>query len=55
MPIIKQKLSKYAMNDVWNADEFGFFYKMAPTRSIDLSSVRERSYNRNFPFLIIGK
>ena len=32
--IIQDTITKYAMNDVWNTDEFGLFHKMAPITTI---------------------
>ena len=34
LPEIQNTIKKYALNDVWNADEFGLFFKMAPKTTI---------------------
>ena len=42
LPKLLEKISKYSMNDVFNADEFGLFYKLAPDSSIGPSRLVER-------------
>ena len=34
LPVIVKKISKYAFNDIWNADEFGLFYKLSSVSTI---------------------
>lgn len=34
LPNLKARLLQYAINDTWNADEFGLFYALAPTTTI---------------------
>ena len=34
LPILREELSHYHLNDIWNADEFGLFYSMAPDTAI---------------------
>ena len=34
LPFLHQKTSQYALNDIFNADEFGLFYQAAPIRTI---------------------
>ena len=30
LPALRKKISEYSINDVFNVDEFGLFYKLAP-------------------------
>lgn len=30
LPNVKSKIAEYALQDVWNADEFGLFYRQPP-------------------------
>lgn len=39
MPVIRSKLSKFKVNDIYNADEFGLYYCMAPDRTIALKQL----------------
>jgi len=70
LPSIKAKISKYSLNDVFNADEFGHYFKMAPTRTIGRGAIpgRKKAKSRitylacanidgseKFPLMIIGR
>ncbi len=70
LPSIVEKLSCYAINDIWNADEFGLFYNMSlistigPERLSGTKKVKNRltllacgnaDGTENFPFMIVGK
>ena len=37
LPKLRKKSSEYSINDVFKADEFGLFYKLAPDSSIEPS------------------
>ena len=67
---IRNKIKKYALNDIWNADEFGLFFKMAPTTKIGPGRLHGRKVQKDrvtfmactnidgsekFPLLVIGK
>ena len=39
LPKLRKKVSEYSINDVFNADVFGLFYKLAPDSSTGLSSL----------------
>ncbi len=34
LPVLQEKLKKYTLKDIWNADEFGLFYQMPPRETI---------------------
>ena len=34
LPSLRQKTAQYAVNDIFNADEFGLFYQAAPIRTV---------------------
>lgn len=67
LPKLQKLLKKYALEDIWNADEFGHQYQLAPDRPIALEG-RKKDRTRltylacanadgseRFPLMIIGK
>ncbi len=46
LPGIKEHLLQYAVYDVWNADEFGLFYRMAPTSAISRAPLPWRNQQK---------
>ena len=70
LPKLRKKISEYSINDVFNADEFGLFYKLAPDSSIGPSRIAGRKKKKErltllacvngdgtekMPLLFIGK
>ena len=47
IPEIRNKIKGYALNDTWNADEFGLFFKMAPTTTIGLGQLPGRKVQKD--------
>ena len=49
---MRRKRSQYAINDVFNADEFGIFHKIAPDSSIVPSRLAGRKKKKERPTLM---
>ncbi len=47
MKKIQQKLSKYATNDIWNAEEYGLFYNLLPRSTIGPTRLPGRKNRSN--------
>lgn len=46
LPGLQQKLKNYDSRDIWNADEFGLVYRMAPDRTISQQPLRGRKKDK---------
>ncbi len=70
LPYIQQRLKNYNINDIWNADETGLYYRLAPCTTIAHTQMSGRKKDKvrlsylvcanaggteKFPLMIIGK
>ena len=49
LPKLQEKLQNYSLNDMWNADEFGLFYQLAPTQTIAPAPIPGRMRKKELP------
>ena len=54
LPKLRKRLSEYSINDVFNADEFGLFFKLAPHSSIGPSRLAGRKKKKEQLTLTAG-
>ena len=47
VPEIRNNIKGYTLNNVWNVDEFGLFFKMAPTTTIDQGKILGRKVQKD--------
>ena len=56
LPILRQKTSQYALNDIFNAEEFGLFYQAASIRTIGPARLDGRKVRKErLIFLVCAK
>lgn len=70
LPILQEKLKHYNINDIWNADETGLNYRLAPCKTIAHEQMSGRKKDKvrltyllcanadgteQFPLMVIGK
>ena len=53
LPFFDQKASQYALNNIFNADEFCLFYQAAHFRTIGSARLDGRKVRKDLPFWFV--